>query len=627
VSAHVRNGRNAARSFDKWDPNTIEGRQRNIEQNRGDVKRNLDAVGALVLQNMIDSKLVEPLTRTKGTHPESCHHANLFLVLKKTDTTSKISTYRIIVDAREANKHVNPTGEGFELFSVEDVINVISRTRELAVSSLRKSFFAVNVDIRHQFHQIPLPERSRNDFIFWLPNGENGYEWYRCVSTPMGHRASPLVGQSLTWALLLARPREERYAVDLDLPDDFNDAAACRAKETMPSWLPLKSGGGIFVLLDNILILTPLAKTADAWSARIKHQSEKYSAALKQEAENWDPQNGRPRIFELREGNGQSFEFLGVKWSFSYRLIEADASEKMPGLSADEAAWSGTHRVMAAVLGTLLWFIRVTMRNPLDEHFRHLRTIYAHIAPNDASWDTHLSTATVPDGDRCLVSLKTLWRERRECRHALYETISLSRVIEMGVSDACASEGLRQCAYILFSQHASLATRVPDFSRNARSWIRACRAWPHHRETTALDELEALTFMIENITRAPSTSTIVAGIDSKTALAWARKGYSRCADALPLIERLYAALQAGSQGRRRLILVWIASQDNAADEPSRSTSTNEEQMISKLRASKLQTSWKALRDGRNATASPDDRGRNIVAEVQQSEAMRTEKKK
>jgi hypothetical protein len=128
------------------------------------------------------------------------------------------------------------------------------------------------------------------------------------------------------------------------------------------------------------------------------------------------------------------------------------------------------------------------------------------------------------------------------------------------------------------------------------------------------------------VAEALSTTIIVAGIDSKTALAWARKSYSRREDAIPLIEQLYTALRANDRARR-LILTWLVSEDNAADTPSRSERSSRDALIAELNPTVMERSWTKLRDARDKTLLLTDRAEGLVAEMDMSdETDETEKR-
>eukprot|EP00672_Neobodo_designis_P011071 CAMPEP_0174855822 /NCGR_PEP_ID=MMETSP1114-20130205/34319_1 /TAXON_ID=312471 /ORGANISM="Neobodo designis, Strain CCAP 1951/1" /LENGTH=213 /DNA_ID=CAMNT_0016090589 /DNA_START=55 /DNA_END=692 /DNA_ORIENTATION=- len=64
----------------------------------------------------------------------------------------KNGTLRVIFDARPANVRLEPVPASLVLFSLEDVVRVWARL------SRRGCFYMVNVDYRHYYYQLPMPE-------------------------------------------------------------------------------------------------------------------------------------------------------------------------------------------------------------------------------------------------------------------------------------------------------------------------------------------------------------------------------------------------------------------------------------------------------------------------------------
>jgi hypothetical protein len=65
----------------------------------------------------------------------------------------------------------------------------------------------------------------------------------------MGSSPSAGIGQAITWSLLLAGIEgdlDARRSLGIDWPEDKLEF------DVYLPWLPLKCGGGVFVLIDNI---------------------------------------------------------------------------------------------------------------------------------------------------------------------------------------------------------------------------------------------------------------------------------------------------------------------------------------------------------------------------------------
>jgi hypothetical protein len=124
---------------------------------------------------------------------------------------------RIVVDGRIANAHLqNPAF--MEIFTLEVLFDCFARCKakieQKLTGNAKKTnhcILALSADLRHWFHQIPMPEKYRSAYALDL-----GYQ--------EGRRRS----LGIDWP-------EDKLEFDVYLP-----------------WLPLKCGGGVFVLIDNI---------------------------------------------------------------------------------------------------------------------------------------------------------------------------------------------------------------------------------------------------------------------------------------------------------------------------------------------------------------------------------------
>ena len=137
--------------------------------------------------------------------------------------------------------------------------------------------------MRHWFHQIPLPWRYQRYMFIHMTDRDNRnkedpfYAVPRAV--PMGWILAPIIAQCCTYALLLADGGEDRQIdANADLP--IESLKKLEKEDGPPTWIPLNRGGGIFVLLDNILIVTPVKEVAEFWLRRLAVASQDYHAAF-----------------------------------------------------------------------------------------------------------------------------------------------------------------------------------------------------------------------------------------------------------------------------------------------------------------------------------------------------------
>ena len=183
-------------------------------------------------------------------------HASMFMVEKpgsEVEWRTKILTkLRIITDAREANLKTSLLSS-YNIFTMDALFQCVSNLFHHVNSDKSKSkkFYCINTDLRHWFHQLKLPKHLRN--IFKLKCGN---DVFRLRTLPMGWYLSPSIAQTTTWSFLLGKAEESETLPYID-SDEI---------KAMPQWLPFRHGlGGIFVLQDNIFVVTDKEEIAVAW--------------------------------------------------------------------------------------------------------------------------------------------------------------------------------------------------------------------------------------------------------------------------------------------------------------------------------------------------------------------------
>ena len=93
-------------------------------------------------------------------------------------------------------------------------------------------------------------------------------------------------------------------------------------------------------------------------------------------------------------------------------------------------------------------------------------------------------------------------------------------------------------------------------------------------DNIALGELRAILHAVRHIREsAPHTDLIVLGTDSMNAKAWAQNGYAKSIGANPILRDLDDIL-----GACRLYLVYVNTEENGADAPSRGLSIVDEKV-------------------------------------------------
>ena len=469
------------------------------------------------------------LRRTCGIfaeHTSSAYKAlaGAFLVEKKN------KKLRVITDARPANAWMLPVM--FVLFSLETLMHVIATLG----AGRQEKWYVVSADLRHWFHQIHLPLRLRPWFIFMLVGG-----LLLCpVAVPMGWILAPFIAQSLTWTILLSSNERGAWTkalgggailgVDSELRDEDIRALGDRP----PAWLPLRGGGGIFVIIDNVLVVTKDPQIAEYWERRINACMGRFGAKLKEISRQ-----------TLEPGSQMEFEFLGVIWQHNRRRVKLEEGERLPGHLV-KGVWTGTHRELAEALGKLLWFHRVNESPWRGASMQQLRQLYTRATPPaGATWDTGLALTAEESA-----SFAAHWVQRasNEWRDATVLAVE-GDVVHAAVD---AASDTRLVGGVIYGDNGRVARVVQDTHM-------------HTQKEIAVAELMAIVWMVKMLKRDyPGAALFVLATDSLTAKSWVEKGCATTGDGNELLDALFAEL-----GAKRIFLTHINTKVNVADAPSR----------------------------------------------------------
>jgi O-acetyl-ADP-ribose deacetylase (regulator of RNase III) len=381
-------------------PEMLEKSKEEMQQQlrtKGQPRQTVHDPAAALLESMAGEEnektlLVRDLETTHKWSADANHSwANVFVVDKTTkhpETGENLK--RIITDARIANARLENMAK-MELFTLETLMNRMSSS---LLSSSAKRAYTVSADLRHWFHQIPLPRHFRKYVAIQYETTVDGKRVSRVVyprAWPMGLHAAPGVGQACTWAMILSDLEDEKVEEnDLEetkmkklennkkravLRKDLGILEHQRFDEYL-SWMPLEQGGGVFVLIDNIFVVSPDKKVAELWRGRIADTTNRFNATLKRKKEN---ENNNMNCKEdvdfkiLQRGNadeeGQTdiIDFSGIEFSGKGRRVK-NIAEDIPELLETTKAteWKTSYRGFASVLGQILWSLRVQGKMMID---------------------------------------------------------------------------------------------------------------------------------------------------------------------------------------------------------------------------------------------------------------------
>ena len=480
-------------------------------------------------------------TRIKQEKWEEAGYANIFVVNKsQKHRTSGKPLQRIVTDCRLSNSTLqNPIP--MEIFMLEALIKCVGQ----AVETTENSYY-VSADLRHWFHQIPMPERYRIHY---------GIRLQKDVVFPrtwvMGASPSAGIGNAATWSILLRNietDKQRRISLGIEWTGNFNNHL---------QWLPLKNGGGVFVLIDNIFVVTSDYRVAQNWQNWIKESAADVNAKLKND------EVLLQTISKNNKSKSDTVEFTGIHFSADGRRAREPIKINTTLEDKNSTSWSGTYRQLASILGQALWIFRVRgLKMCQQEHFAK---VYKHAYPQKGkSWDSTTTIANPED----LESLKAIYSQCKSREWFKYDLTS------------------KKASSVVYA--ASDAFLDPQ--KGGRGFVWQADYGPHQtthvwkkmfeRDTSpnqiAYEELRAVIDLVEHINNTYSSSpqnrpdVIMLGIDSMHVRGMIRRGMAKTEIGRELLRDLFFKL-----GSTRLFLHFVKSEDNPADAPSRDKPVDE----------------------------------------------------
>lgn len=515
---------------------------------------------------------LEELEKAKRTFHASFFTVDKSTVCKCTKITCKHFYQRIIVDARIANAHLqNPAP--MELFTLDALFSCFARCKQKALQLQhehsermksnpqlqRKSFsiLTIDADLRHYFHQIPLPRKLRAAMAIHLGihRAKNGRRKDRVVfptTWPMGTSPAPGIGQALTWSLLL-----HDLETDLDKRRGLGILWEGNFDVQIP-WLPLSDGGGVFVLIDNIFVVTSDSKLATAWQQRIRTAAAEFNAELKDDEVN----------FNRLSATGGSVEFNGIHFTFHGRRPKRPIKQVEWLEDNSIKKKSISYRDLAAIVGQCVWTYRVLGERLYNKS--HFRAISRQSFPSPReSWGSITSIS----GDT-LVSLRALYKEcRNEEKVVDYLLVQPCRTFVFAATDASYSAAAGARTGFVYSKVHSVEeysvsvteSRSQTLYQQQQQVTDTKYESPVNRNKSqiAIEELRAVVELVSNLRNRFGNSMpdlIILGIDSTHAKGMITKNLARTSAACDLLDKLYEML-----GGSRLYLLYVPSADNPAD--------------------------------------------------------------
>ena len=450
---------------------------------------------------------------------------------------------RLILDGRMANAHLqNPAF--MDIFRLEVLFDIFARCKQIAEGrGVKSSFYTVAADLRHWFHQIPMPRRFRAAYgsDMGKHRNSNGKLRRRVLfprTWPMGASPAAGLGQAVTWSLLLhgleSNP-QDRKPLGIDWPEDKNF-------DVYLPWLPLKCGGGVFVLIDNIYVITTENSIARNWERRIRTATTKFNAELKHD---------KIEVVELSAQQPQnSTDFTGVIFDWNGRRprdpIDVDpALEAHRTASTAPATWSGTFRSLASIVGQCLWIYRIGCE-PLfsNENYRTVSKA-AYPSPTE-TWDSPVSLNTAQ-----AQALLAMYKHCRNSDLTFPHPAALRSCKSIGylATDAAYAKEIAHLGYAYSFSATDDPVRSKPIVRHGPSQI-------------AIEELRAVLLGLKAMAQEQGglPDLVMVGIDSTHAKGMIANGIARTDEAIAILKEIHETL-----GSTRIYLTHVPSALNPSD--------------------------------------------------------------
>lgn len=498
---------------------------------------------------------------------------------------------RVIIDGRLANTHFDGAQGKFALFTVETVRQVLDNLSVDPTTNKPATWYALNMDLRHWFHQLPLPVRLQNFFHVKMTdrnNRNNPNEFYmHPTMVPMGWTLAPFVAQCCTWSLLLSENKKDE--VDPQTGEPAHGLSRelweqIKNSDDPPIWLPLEEGGGIFVLLDNILIATPNKKVADFWFNRLISNCEEFHAIIKHGGDEFASGDELKKILKeecyhkMEENSNKSFTFYGVEWQHARHRVPVKDDKTVTALPDFDRRKRRflTRRRLASVLGKLLWHRRIHRKKFYDnsKQSKAIMSLYSRYTPRErVGWNQHFDISTEEE-----VGLELAWKERLAESWLGAQPLSQRQWSPEEMEwAACDAAGIPEGS----NSALTAGVRFPFYQRTTTKTAKFI-AKIHKYRKIAVGELQAVCDTVNAILtkrKNDPPKVIVLATDSQNAKNWIEKGHAKNHEAMKLLRHLDELLAQKDADPVRLYLVYVKSEHNVADTPSRQDGDLEEDRL------------------------------------------------
>jgi hypothetical protein len=512
----------------------------------------------------------------------------------------------------------------FNLFSLETLMQVVSSVSHQVRELEQPQFFVAHLDFRHWFHQIAMPQDLKAFFATRVWNGRY-FEWLVPRATPMGWMMAPWVGQSCTWSILLrssnkrpasaasssgaTQPQQymKNYPKGLNLSDDYIHRLRDKG---LPDFIPLRAGGGVFVLIDNALIISPREDVVRFWIDHILERVRQVHATLKRSTRLpfEIPINARGTTetdihfvkLTAAEGEEAYFDFAGVRFKFGARQVARQTVPPSAVLSTlvNDERWTGSHEQLASILGRINWYKRVAGVKQFTREHRELCALYAYMQPpagkrwidkvdikDEARLLAKIWKESQPTNDEWTAYEQMLFIDKNATKVSYWATDASGdgiAIVQLGATPrACVTQAWPRASdtgdMSLFTRpegQTSIATRelAAIYLAVEKATCGACSATASSSSASSSSaSASASAFAASASSSTQCAQLIVVATDSQNAKQWIENSAAHNDHACLILERLHHKLRSAGC---LLMLTYVNTVFNVADEPSRNFPSN-----------------------------------------------------
>jgi hypothetical protein len=423
---------------------------------------------------------------------------------------------RAIFNGRRLSE-ASPAPQPVNLFDIAGFLE------KLGSLDCKQGLWMVIGDFRHWFHQIPVCRELSSYFGLAL----SPKEVYRWLCLPMGWSHSPVIAQSLGWAVLCHREEGSPAYVCID-----NMA-------TPPTFVTLKDAAGqevgfLALYYDNYIVVSNNHQVARAMNERIKKNAKLFNIALKEHAihARSELMGATPPTFlgiELGLQRTRDGVFA-VRWRIKNRMIR----------TLDQGVFPA--REVARVIGKLL-YSRLISLEPLGTHesTRQVLSLLARVSREAWAQTWNSARITITDEEAAHLRVET----ERASGDNWHGTPPIPRKVAYVATDAsCNGWGfvILEAGTVLFDSGRLLfPTSLTD-------------------DHIFIKELHAAIQGIRHVAiSSPDVEQVVVVVDNTAVAGVLRRRYSTNTKANLMLKDL----------QMRIRIVTVPSEANVADSPSR----------------------------------------------------------